>query len=244
VLAVAGSAGGTARPLIAVQRYGLGRAMVFTGEASWRWRMHLPASDRTFETFWRQAIRWLALPAGDPILLTVPPASTPGDTLTVRILVRNASFEPVGDASVDVSVSAPDGRMEQLRGAAVRGGPDGTFETTFRPAEPGVYRLTAEVRRGSSTLGSARASMLVGGADFEMTDPRLNSQLLQRIAIASGGRMVTGADFSTLGETLRARLPAAALAASRDLWNTAWSFVTIVILLSAEWILRRLWGLR
>ena len=27
------------RPLVAVQRYGQGRAMVFTGEASWRWRM-------------------------------------------------------------------------------------------------------------------------------------------------------------------------------------------------------------
>jgi uncharacterized membrane protein len=244
VLAVAGSAGGTARALVAVQRYGLGRAMVFTGEASWRWRMHLPAADRTYETFWRQAIRWLALPAGDPIQLTVPAASTPGDNLSLRVLVRNASFEPIGDASVDVRVSAPDGRMEQLRAAAVRGASDGAFETTFRPADPGVYRVTAEVRRGGSTLGSATAAMLVGGADFEMTDPRLNTQLLQRIAIASGGRVVSADDVPALAETLRARLPAAALAASRDLWNTGWSFVAIVMLLSAEWILRRRWGLR
>jgi len=28
-----------ARPLVAVQRYGQGRSMVFTGEASWRWRI-------------------------------------------------------------------------------------------------------------------------------------------------------------------------------------------------------------
>ena len=37
VLATTGAAG-AARPLIAVQRYGEGRSMVFTGEASWRWR--------------------------------------------------------------------------------------------------------------------------------------------------------------------------------------------------------------
>ncbi len=244
VLAVAGSAGGTARALVAVQRYGLGRAMVFTGEASWRWRMHLPAADRTYETFWRQAVRWLALPAGDPVQLTLPAASTPGDTLPLRIVVRNASFEPVGDAAVDVRVSAPDGRMEQLRAAAVRGASDGTFETAYRPADPGVYRVTAVVRRGDSAFGSATASMLVGGADFEMTDPRLNTQLLQRIAIASGGRMVAADDISTLADSLRARLPAAALAASRDLWNTSWSFLGIVTLLSAEWLLRRRWGLR
>jgi hypothetical protein len=85
--------------------------------------------------------------------------------------------------------------------------------------------------------------MLVGGADF-VTDPRLNTQLLQRIAIASGGRMVAADDISTLADSLRARLPAAALAASRDLWNTSWSFLAIVTLLSAEWLLRRRWGLR
>ena len=245
VLAVAGSAGGTARALVAVQRYGLGRAMVFTGEASWRWRMHLPAADRTYETFWRQAVRWLALPAGDPIQLTLPAASSPGDTLPLRIVVRNASFEPVGDAVVDVRVSAP-------------GRPDGTAAGGCRTREPPMahskrrFALPAPVSiasprkrsRGGSALGSATASMLVGGADFEMTDPRLNTQLLQRIAIASGGRMVAAADISTLADSLRARLPAAALAASRDLWNTAWSFLAIVTLLSAEWLLRRRWGLR
>jgi uncharacterized membrane protein len=244
VLAIAGSAGGTTRALVAVQRYGLGRTMVFTGEASWRWRMHLASTDRTYETFWRQSVRWLALPAGDPIQLTLPAASTPGEALPLRTLVRSASFEALGDATVDVRVSAPDGRMEQLRAAPTKGESDGLFETTFHPADPGVYRVTAEARRGTETLGSASASMLVGGADFEMTDPRLNAQLLQRVALASGGRVVSPDEVSTLTDALRARLPAAALAASRDLWNTTWSFLAIVALLSAEWISRRRWGLR
>ena len=45
VLAVALTAGGTPQPLIAAQRYGQGRSMVFAGEASWRWRMMRPATD-------------------------------------------------------------------------------------------------------------------------------------------------------------------------------------------------------
>ena len=60
VLAVAGGAAGETRPLLAVQRYGQGRAMVFAGEASWRWRMMLPAADTRYDTIWRQMARWLA----------------------------------------------------------------------------------------------------------------------------------------------------------------------------------------
>ena len=206
--------------------------------------MHLPSTDRTYETFWRQAVRWLALPAGDPILLTLPAGAAPGDVVPVRVLVRSAGFEPVGDATVDVRVSAPDGRMEQLRAGPARDASAGLAETTFRPAQSGVYRVTAEARRGTTALGSTAASMLVGGADFEMTDPRLNTQLLQRVALASGGGMITADDVPALADTLRARLPAAALAASRDLWNSAWSFTAIIMLLSAEWLLRRHWGLR
>ena len=57
VLAVA--PGDPARPVVAVQRFGRGRAMVFAGEASWRWQMLAPSTDRTYERFWRQTARWL-----------------------------------------------------------------------------------------------------------------------------------------------------------------------------------------
>ena len=46
--------GRPAQPLIAIQRYGAGRAMAFAGRAAWRWRMRMPADDRTYEVFWGQ----------------------------------------------------------------------------------------------------------------------------------------------------------------------------------------------
>jgi uncharacterized membrane protein len=246
VLAVTGGAGGGARALVAVQRYGEGRSMVFTGEASWRWRMLLPSSDRSYDTFWRQAVRWLALPSTDPVAITLPAGGSPGDTLPVRVAVRSGAFVPQTDAAVDVRVTSPDGHVDALRAAAVRDEQDGNggYVARFRPDSPGVYRMSVEARLGSTVLGSASAAMLVGGADPEMTDPRLNHQVLERLALASGGRVVGPGDGSVILEGLRTGLPAARPAVTHDLWHNGWSFAAIMMLLGAEWLLRRRWGLR
>jgi len=245
VLAVTSGPGGAPRALVAVQRYGEGRAMVFAGEASWRWRMLMPATDRAYDTFWKQAIRWLALPAGDPINVSVPLGAAPGDTLPIRVVVRNAAFEPQRDVAVDVRVTWPDGRFESLRAApeAASAG-EGRYVASFRPEQTGIFKVAAEARRGDAPLGTASSSVLVGGADLEMTDPHLNQQLLQRLAVASGGRLLSEDQLGGLGDTLRASVPVAALAVRRDLWHTGWSFAAILTLLGAEWILRRMWGLR
>jgi hypothetical protein len=228
-----------------VQRYGEGRSMMFTGEAAWRWRMMLPSSDRSYDTFWRQAVRWLALAAQDPINVAVPAGGSPGDTLALRIAVRNAAFEVERDATVDLRIAAPDGRVESLRAAPA---PDaregGRFVARFRPEQPGIYQVTAEARRGGTSLGTSSTALLVGGSDLEMTDPRLNRQLLERVALVSGGRVIAERESAKLLQALSAGVPAATLDVRRDLWHNAWSFAAIVLLLGAEWILRRKWGLR
>ena len=220
--------------------------MVFTGEASWRWRMMLPSTDRSYETFWRQAIRWLAVKAADPISITSPAGSAPGDALHIGVAVRDALFQPRRDAGVTLRIAGPDGRLEQPAATLSRSdsGRDDEFGAAFTPAHPGIYRITAEARRGTTLLGSASTALLVGGSDLEMTDPRLNTQLLERLASASGGHVTAPADVRRLVDRLRAGVPAARRAAERDLWHNGWSFAVILLLLGAEWILRRRWGLR
>jgi uncharacterized membrane protein len=245
VLAVTSGPGGTPRALVAVQRFGEGRSMVFTGEASWRWRMLLPATDRAYDTFWKQALRWVALPAGDPILLTVAPGAAPGDTLPLRVIARNAAFEPLKNVMVDLRVTTPDGRVESVRAAPDPGlGKEGHHVANVRPEQAGVFKLSAEVREGPTLVGTASAAVLVGGADVEMTDPRMNQAFFERIAAASGGRVLSEDQLTGLPGMLKAAVPGAELAVRRDLWHTGWSFAAILSLLGAEWILRRTWGLR
>jgi hypothetical protein len=244
VLAVTSGPGGAPRALVAVQRYGTGRAMVFTGEAAWRWRMMLPASDRSYDIFWCQSARWLALAAADPVTLVPPASASPGENIGWRVSTRDADFEPMTGATVDVRVTAPDGKVESLAAVSDAAARDGSFVARQRPMSAGVYRATAEVRQQGKAPLFATASVLVGGADTEMADPRLNVPVLQRIAAASGGRVIETGDIAALPEQLRAAIPAAVIVSRRDLWHNGWSFAALVLLLAGEWLLRRQWGMR
>jgi hypothetical protein len=242
VLAVADVPGSGTRPIVAVQRYGRGRSILFAGEASWRWRMMMPAADRSYETFWRQAARWMSTTAPDPVSLTVPETAAPGETVPLDLIVRDRAFAAVTDADTLLRVLAPDGSTRELKPVLAEPGP-GRYSTSFTADRPGVYRVNAEARAGGSTLAAPVRWFLVGGADRELTDPRLNDEVLRRVAEVTGGRYVAQDAIGTLSTLLRGERGAAALE-RRELWHAPWAIGLIVLLLSAEWLLRRRWGLR
>ena len=242
VLALSGTARGAA-PLLAVQRYGQGRAMIFTGEATWRWKMMMPAADRTYETFWRQTARWLTSASPDPVGIREAADVLPGDTLDLDVVVRDPAFAPVADAAVTVKVTSPGGEVQDITSTLVDAA-SGTYRTRLRSDQRGLYGVTARARRGTAELGGAQQWILVGGADREMADPRLNDEVLRRIAAATGGRYVSAPEAATLVPLLEAMQAAAAVPERRDLWNNVWTFLMMIGLLGGEWGLRRRWGLR
>jgi hypothetical protein len=243
VLAVTTAPSGALYPLVAVQRYGRGRSMIFAGEASWRWRMMVPSTDRTYEYFWRQAARWLVTTAPDPVSVVVPESAEPGDVIQIGVDARDGAFAPAADARVSATLSAPGGASQPLT-LRREAGAGGRFTATLRPEQAGLYRVQVEARRGTRSLGAADRWFYVGGADREFADPRLNEGFLRRIARATGGQYVAAEGASRIVSLLESAVPQNLDPERRDLWHEPWAFALVVALLSAEWILRRRWGLR
>jgi uncharacterized membrane protein len=241
VLAVATAPSGAVLPIVAVQRFGRGRSMVFGGEASWRWRMMVPAADRRYEFFWRQSFRWLSTDAPDPVMLSVSSGLEAGDPATIELEVRDRNFAPVPQASVDVSITPPAGAPLPL---PMRPSAAGRYVASYRTPSTGLYRVHAEARHGTANLGSADRWMYVGGSDREFVEPRLNEGWLRRLARESGGAFLTPSDVSRLPSVLHDREAAAPERERRDLWHEPWAFALVISLLASEWILRRVWGLR
>ena len=241
VLALANTVDGL-RPLVAVHRYGRGRAMIFAGEASWRWRMQLPSSDRTHELFWRQTARWLASDAPDPVDAAPLGNVIPGTVRRLSVDVRDAGFEPVRNAEVTMRMTMPGGEVRDLKPLLVDA-QTGRYAAETRFEQPGVYRVTAEARRGRDVLGASDQWLLAGAADVEMADPRLNEDVLRRVSRASGGRYLEASDISRLGSLLASSSDPAP-PRLQELWHNFWIFMAVVVLLAAEWYLRRRWGMK
>jgi len=242
VLAVMTAQTGGVFPVVAVQRYGRGRSMTFSGEATWRWKMMLPSADRSFELFWRHAARWLAGAAPDPVSISLPENPAAGDDVSVEVDVRDAAFVPVADAVVEATVTSPGGEARPLklrRMAAV-----GRYAADLHLDEAGLYRVSADAHGPNAPLGAAARWSYAGAVDREFVDARLNEAWLRRVARTTGGRYVRPAEAGKIAGWLRESPPQQADRRRRDLWHEPWAFVAIVALLSAEWILRRRWGLR
>jgi uncharacterized membrane protein len=243
VLAVATSSGGAVFPVVAVQRYGQGRSMVFGGEASWRWRMMTGSTDRSHELFWRQAARWLSETSPDQVSIVPPNASQPGDSVSIDVDARDAAFAPVADAAVDATLELPGGERQSLVFRRVAAQP-GRLTSAFRPERAGLYHVSVAATRGSVVLGASEQWMLVGGSDREFVDPRLNEGFLRRAARESGGRYVRASEASRVIAWLQEAARQNAARVQEDLWQRSWVMAALMVLLSAEWVLRRTWGLR
>ena len=242
VLAIT-DAGDGVRPVVAVQRFGRGRSMVFAGEASWRWRMQLPSTDRTHELFWRQVARWLASGAPDRVAMAPVFNIIPGTTEQLAVDVRDEAFQPVRDAQIATRVTAPGGDVHDVK-PALLDPKQGRYAAQARFEQPGVYRIVSEARRGSELLGTSEEWVLAGAADLELADPRLNEDVLRRVSRSSGGRYLDAEALSRLPSLLTSASDDPGPPRLQELWHNIWIFLAVVVLLATEWFLRRHWGLR
>ena len=164
--------------------------------------MMLPSNNRTYETFWRQAGRWLAAGAPEPIALTLPSPAA-GSTGRLDLDVRDAGFRALPDVTVLMHMVDSTGARRDLQPIA---DPTvaGRHSASFRADHSGLFRVEAEVRRGTQRLGAVHDWMLVGGADRELTDPRLNTEVLRRLATDSGGALLAANEAGSVVAASRA----------------------------------------
>ena len=243
VLATTLSDRGAGRPAIAVQRFGRGRTMVFAGEASWRWKMLLPSEDLTYERFWKQTARWLAVESPDRVTLGAEGGRFEGDPLALDVAVVDDRFLPLSDAVVRLRVRNTNGDERELS-TVLAAGEAGRYLAELTPDRRGVYEVTAEAFRAGEGIGTASLSVLVGGAELELADPRRHDPLLRRVARAAGGDMIDIDRIEELRSALEEGTVSQAPSVVHNLWDGIYGFVFVLGLLSVELGLRRRWGLR
>ena len=238
---------GTAQPLLVHQRFGRGQVYVLASGGTWRWQMQLPSEDQRHETFWRQILHALVSATPERVVLTAErPYYVDEDEVVLRARVRDGGFEPVGNASVELSVSGDaiagdPATAEPVLMQPVSGEP-GAYEATVLADAAGLYRFEASAEVDEETLGRAGYSVRRATGVSEHFQIQQNRPLLERLASLTGGRYFTLGQLNELPETIQFSEAGIVERELLDLWNMPFVFLLLLLLKAGEWVLRLFWG--
>ena len=169
-------------PVLAHWQTGLGRSVVFTGDATARWAPAWAGSP-AYAKFWAQAVRSVARP---PMSTDFDVQATQVGTkgkITVKANSKDAGF--LNFLNMGGTVLGPDGAPSNVK--LVQTGP-GTYEGEFEAPAEGNYVIPLHYD-GKDGSGLLMGGLTVNGAP-EQRDLQSNDTVLQHIADATGGRML------------------------------------------------------
>jgi len=234
--------GDKTEPLLVHQRYGLGNVYVLATGGTWRWQMQLPHEDQRHETFWRQFLQAAATTAPQPVTLTSNRVFY-GDESTVmlRAEVRDKSYKPASDAVVTLQVSDGMGPPTNVPMTPVAG-ERGLYEAAYDTTHTGVFRFEASAKTGEEELGRAQFAVRREDGVIEHYHVQQNRPLLERLAAATGGTYFPVNDVSKLPEAVSFSEAGSVERQVLDLWNIPLAFLLLLLLKSAEWLVRLYWG--
>lgn len=244
------TAEGKNAPLLALWEYGRGRSMALATDAAWYWAFPSHsggAPTRHYEHFWTNALRWLVRdPDLTTLQITADPASVePGRPVGAAIVARKSDYEPNADAELDVElIGADDHRTVGTQ--TVRANADGSARVEFPPPPAGAYRLVVKSRAPAegSAPQQAEDAVAVRAVGPELADARVGRELLGEIAAKGGGKALALKDGLPLASLPYADPPLVEVGRSKDqpLWDRWYWLLALVMVLGAEWGLRRRFG--
>ena len=215
---------GTREPVIASWRYGAGKAMAVTTDASGRWSGRW-VSANVFQPLWDRMLAWMTpeMPAEPKIDVALG-----YNAGRINIKLTDYSAEP-GNAArlVTVLVTRPDGtRTETALTEEVVGELSGSIDA---PA-PGNYYFEVRSPAGKDKKFPPLAFTVSPSVNAELPRPEPNYGLLEQLASATGGRLnPSPAEVSTERATLERRVS-----------MNPYLLVAAMIMLIAEALVRRL----
>lgn len=233
------------QPVLVQQRYGRGNVLAFAVQDSWMWQMSdsVSVEDMTFETFWRQLLRWLVSTVPEQVTVNLPTDRVmPGEAVRIGAEVDDDNYLKLNSSRVTAHVKAPSGAVQDvpLEWTVDR---DGAYAGSFTPTELGVYAITVDATTAGHTLSSEPAYLNAAEGTGEYFGSQLHPALLKRVAEETGGRYYTPADVASLPEDVSFAGKGATVVEEKDLWDMPLIFLLLLLLVSSEWAYRRWRGL-
>jgi hypothetical protein len=235
---------GRRAPLLVVGQFGGGRTMFSGLDDSWRWRYYNHES--VFDTYWIQQFRYLArgkkLGQRKLTFTSMRPAYEIGEQVKLNLNILDPQLLQQLPEQLSVDIEDGQGRVVGHESLVRQEGPSDMYVGSFVADRIGKFT----VRLGSiaSEVDAAQLPLEVMVPRLELAEPQVDRAFLSRLAAETLGSTV---DPAQAAARLPALVPSAAkvipMVTNQPLWDAPLAMGIFVLLITLEWVLRKVYGM-
>jgi uncharacterized membrane protein len=232
-------------PLLITRRYGAGRVLFSASDETWRWRYEV--AEQVHSRLWLQLAHGIKKSPlslrNEFVSLDTGAASYATDqAIWLRCELRQADGSPAAGLPATAQITAG-GRVVTTLALGEDALP-GRYSAELKGLPEGDYQVSIAAPNFTAQALALRSQFsVVAPPSQEMRELSCNVDLLQAIADRSGGEYLTEASAMDLVELLQPQVRGRIRTSALLLWQSFGWFAAIMLLLVAEWILRKRWGL-
>ena len=235
----------TKYPQVSVsENSGKRNAFIF-GEGIWRWRMYDYAENSSFDIFdgfILKLIRYIAIDKHNKRFdMQWENKYLEFDDIAFNAQFYNASYEPVSDAAINLIIENSDGKKYNYSFV----NSNSKYSLSAGRLAAGKYSFVAKVDYNGKKF-SEKGSFIVEAVQLEASNLLANHVLLRKISFNSDADYYKSSDYELLINELLNRKDIVDVQTQRieysDLINFPLVLLLIILLLSAEWFMRKQMG--
>ncbi len=231
-------------PLLVLGRYGAGRTLFSAFDDSWRWRFY--TGESVFDTYWVQQIRYLArskkLGQRRIMFTSMQPSYQLGDQVRLNLRIMDPQLIQQLPDQIRVEITDSDGQVIRYATLIRQEGQPELYVASFAADRLGQFTV-----RLPSIAGEVKEQELpvsVAVPRLELAQPQVDRTFMTRLASDTYGRVV---DLNQAPKVLPDMIQSAArvipIETTRPLWNAPLALAIFVLLITGEWVGRKIFGM-
>jgi uncharacterized membrane protein len=235
---------GRKAPLLVLGRYGAGRTLFSAIDDSWRWRFY--TGEAVFDTYWIQQFRYLArskkLGQRKLTFQSFRPSYDLGDQVRLSLKVLDPQLLTQLPDQIPVEINGADGKTAYRENMVKQEGQVDLYMASYTADKIGKFEAVLPPIAGG--VDSMNVPFEVNVPRLELSQPQVDRTLLTRLAAETNGKSY---ELDQAQAHLAADIPSAAkqipVEISEPIWNKNRALVVFVLLITVEWVLRKVYGM-
>ncbi|HEX8521573.1 MAG TPA: hypothetical protein VF669_04895 [Tepidisphaeraceae bacterium] len=235
---------GRKAPLLVFGRYGAGRTLFSGIDDSWRWRFY--TGESVFDTYWVQQIRYLArskkLGQRRITFTSLRPGYQLGDQVRVNLRVMDPQLIQQLPEQVRVEIADASGQIVSHQSLVRQEGQPELYVASFTADRVGNF--TVKLPSVAGQVDAQELPITVAVPRLELAQPQVDRTFLTRLASETLGKVV---DLDQASKLLPTMIQSAArvipIETARPLWDAPLALAIFVLLITGEWVGRKMFGM-